>query len=311
MKGRTLRSTGSWYLVRLDDGRRVECRVKGKFKLDAEKLTNPVAVGDFVSIEFEDTENTAVIGEIFQRTNYISRQSPRQKQARHIIASNLDQAFLVATISHPRTSTGFIDRFLLTAEAYGIPAHLILNKQDLMLGKDLKKQDEVVKIYEQIGYPVHLVAAQTQMGIDALKTLLQNKTTLISGHSGVGKSTLINAIHPLANLKTGVISEYHQKGMHVTTFAEMHELPFGGYVIDTPGIKEFGLLDLEPHEVSHHFREMRELTGDCKFNNCLHVNEPKCAVKQALEERRISEERYKNYLNILEDSKTREEGKYD
>ena len=311
MKGRALRSTGSWYLVRLDDGRRVECRVKGKFKLDEEKLTNPVAVGDLVSIEFEEHDNTAIIGEIFQRTNYISRQSPRQKQARHIIAANLDQAFLVATISNPRTSTGFIDRFLLTAEAYGIPAHIIFNKQDLMQGKDLKKQDEVVKLYEQVGYPVHLVAAQSGDGMEELKKLLRNKTTLISGHSGVGKSTLINAIHPLANLKTGAISEYHQKGMHVTTFAEMHEVPFGGYVIDTPGIKEFGLLDIEPQEVGHYFREMRALVSECKFNNCLHVNEPKCAVKQALLEGKISEERYKNYLNILEDSKTRKEEKYD
>lgn len=311
MKGRALRSTGSWYNVRLDDGRHIECRVRGKFKLDEEKLTNPVAVGDYVTIEIEETDGTAVIAEIEPRRNYISRQSPRMKQARHIIAANLDQAFLVATIANPRTSTGFIDRFLLTAEAYDIPAHIIFNKQDLMHGKDLKKQEEVVALYKQIGYPVHLVAAQTNTGIEELKALMRDKTTLISGHSGVGKSTLINTIHPRANLKTGQISEYHQKGMHVTTFAEMHELPFGGYVIDTPGIKEFGLLDIEPQEVSHYFREMRELVTECKFNNCLHVNEPKCAVKQALLDGKISEERFKNYLNILEDSKTREEEKWD
>lgn len=311
MKGRILRSTGSWYLVHLDDGRRVECRVKGIFKLEEEKLTNPVAVGDTVSVEFEDTGNTAVIAEIFPRVNYISRQSPRQKQARHIIAANLSQAFLVATISSPRTSTGFIDRFLLTAEAYGIPAHIIFNKQDLMSAKDFNKQDDMMETYAQIGYPVHLTAAQSGEGMEELKNLLKDKTTLISGHSGVGKSTLINAIHPLANLKTGAISEYHQKGMHVTTFAEMHELPFGGFVIDTPGIKEFGLLDIEPQEASHYFREMRDFVNDCKFNNCLHVNEPKCAVKQALLDGKISEERYKNYLNILEDSKTSKEEKYD
>lgn len=311
MRGRALRSTGSWYNVRLDDGRLIECRVRGKFKLDEEKLTNPVAVGDYVTIEVEETDGTAVIAEIEPRRNYISRQSPRMKQARHIIAANLDQAFLVATIANPRTSTGFIDRFLLTAEAYGIPAHIIFNKQDLMQGKDLKKQEEISEMYKQIGYPVHLVAAQTNTGIEELKALMRDKTTLISGHSGVGKSTLINTIHPQANLRTGQISEYHQKGMHVTTFAEMHELPFGGYVIDTPGIKEFGLLDIEPQEVSHYFREMRELVTECKFNNCLHVNEPKCAVKQALLDGKISEERFKNYLNILEDSKTREEEKWD
>lgn len=311
MKGKILRSTGSWYLARLDNGSRVECRVKGKFKLEEEKLTNPIAVGDFVTVEFEETENTAVIAEILLRKNYISRQSPRQKQARHIIAANIDQAFLVATISNPRTSTGFIDRFLLTAEAYGIPAHILFNKQDLLGEKDLRKQQEICTVLRQIHYPVHLISAQTKAGIGMLESLLKEKTTLISGHSGVGKSTLINAIHPVANLKTGEISEYHQKGMHVTTFAEMHELPFGGYVIDTPGIKEFGLLDIEPQEVSHYFREMRELVNECKFNNCLHVNEPKCAVKQALQEGKISEERYKNYLNILEDSKTRKEEKYD
>lgn len=285
--------------------------MKGKFKLEEEKLTNPIAVGDFVTVEFEETENTAVIAEILPRKNFISRQSPRQKQARHIIAANIDQAFLVATISNPRTSTGFIDRFLLTAEAYDIPAHILFNKQDLLGEKDLKKQEEICTALRQIQYPVHLISAQTKAGMSMLESLLKEKTTLISGHSGVGKSTLINAIHPVANLKTGEISEYHQKGMHVTTFAEMHELPFGGYVIDTPGIKEFGLLDIEPQEVSHYFREMRELVNECKFNNCLHVNEPKCAVKQALQEGKISEERYKNYLNILEDSKTRKEEKYD
>jgi len=311
LKGKILRSTGSWYLARLDNGSRVECRVKGKFKLEEEKLTNPIAVGDFVTVEFEETENTAVIAEILPRKNFISRQSPRQKQARHIIAANIDQAFLVATISNPRTSTGFIDRFLLTAEAYDIPAHILFNKQDLLGEKDLKKQEEICTALRQIQYPVHLISAQTKAGMSMLESLLKEKTTLISGHSGVGKSTLINAIHPVANLKTGEISEYHQKGMHVTTFAEMHELPFGGYVIDTPGIKEFGLLDIEPQEVSHYFREMRELVNECKFNNCLHVNEPKCAVKQALQEGKISEERYKNYLNILEDSKTRKEEKYD
>ena len=305
MNGRVLRSTGSWYLVRLNDGRRADCRVKGKFRLDEEKITNPVAVGDNVSLELEETDGTAVIAEILPRINYISRQSPRQKQARHIIAANVDQAFLIATIANPRTSTGFIDRFLLTAEAYGIPAHIIFNKQDVLKGKDLKKQGEVVRIYQQIGYPVHLVSALSEGDVGKIKLLMKNKTTLLSGHSGVGKSTLINAIHPQANLKTGEISEFSQKGKHVTTFAEMLELPFGGYVVDTPGIKEFGLLDIEPNEVSHYFREMRDLLNDCKFNNCLHINEPKCAIKHALEQGKIPEERYKNYLRMLEDCEER------
>jgi len=307
LKGRVLRSTGSSYLVRLDEGGQINCTVRGKFRLDEEKTTNPVAVGDSVIVEFTE----GVITEILPRTNYISRQSPRQKAARHIIASNIDQAFLIATIAQPRTSTGFIDRFLLAAEAYGIPAHIIFNKQDIIKGKDLKKQEEAASVYRKIGYPVHLVSALSENDVEQIRRLMKEKTTLISGHSGVGKSTLINAIHPDANLKTGDISEYHQKGMHVTTFAEMFELPFGGYVIDTPGIKEFGLLDIEPNEVSHYFREMRDLINDCKFNNCLHLNEPKCAVRQALEAGDIPEERYKNYLNILEDCETAKKEQYD
>lgn len=306
LNGRVLRSTGTWYLVRLDDGRRLNCRVRGRFRLEEEKRTNPVAVGDNVRIEFEGTDSTAVITAILPRANYISRQSPRIKLARHIIAANIDQAFLIATVAQPRTSTGFIDRFLLTAEAYGIPAHIILNKRDIMRGKNLEKQQSVAAIYRQIGYPVHLVSALAEEDVEHIRALMKDKTTLLSGHSGVGKSTLINAIHPQANLKTGNISEFSEKGKHVTTFAEMFELPFGGYVIDTPGIKEFGLLDIEPGEVSHYFREMRQLVSDCKFNNCLHVSEPQCAVRQAAEERRIPAERYRNYLNILEDCKSAE-----
>jgi len=311
VKGRVLRSTGSWYLVRLDDGKRMDCRVKGKFRLEEEEITNPVAVGDEVMVELEDNGQTAIIDEILPRNNYISRQSPRQKQTRHIIAANIHQALLIATISQPRTSTGFIDRFLLTSEAFGIPAHLILNKQDILTGKDFKKQEEVVKIYRQTGYPVHLISARSASNVEKIKSLMGGKTTLLSGHSGVGKSTLINAIHPELTLRTGNISEFSQKGKHVTTFAEMMELPFGGYVVDTPGIKEFGLLDVEPNEVSHYFREMRGLLNGCKFNNCLHVNEPKCAVKQALEEGKIPEERYKNYLNILEDCEAEKKEQYE
>ena len=304
MKGVVLRSTGSWYHVRLDDGKRIDCRLKGKFRLDEEKVTNPVAVGDVVSVEFEAAEETAVIEEIFPRKNYISRQSPRQKQARHIIAANLDQAFLIATVAQPRTSTGFIDRFLLTAEAYDIPAHIFFNKQDILKKKELQKQEWMAEIYKNIGYDVHLISALSASDANAVFELMKEKTTLLAGHSGVGKSTFINAIHPKANVKTGEISEYHQKGKHVTTFAEIFELPFGGYVIDTPGIKEFGLLDIVPNEVSHYFREMVPVVENCKFNNCLHVNEPKCAVKEAVVAGEISEERFKNYLNILADCET-------
>ena len=303
MKGKVFRSTGSWYSVKTDEGDFVDCRVKGKFRLDDLNNTNPVAVGDNVMIEFEDGTDTAVISEILPRQNYISRQSPRLKHARHIIASNLDQAFLIATVANPRTSTGFIDRFLVTAEAYHIKCHVIFNKQDILSEKEKVKQEKITNIYEQIGYPVHLVSANTGENIEVLKSLLENKTTLLSGHSGVGKSTLINAIHPDLDLKTSVISKSTQKGMHATTYAEMFALPFSGYIIDTPGIKEFGILDLEPEEVSHYFPEMLPLIGECKFNNCLHLDEPSCVVKEALDQGSICRERYKNYRNIVEDCK--------
>ena len=310
MKGRVLRSTGSWYLVRLENGQQINCTIRGKFRLDEDKTTNPVAVGDSVSVQFEQSDQKAIISEIFPRINYISRQSPKLKVARHIIASNIDQAFLIATVAQPRTSTGFIDRFLATAEAYGIPAHIVFNKQDILNEKVLKKQNQMVSVYLKIGYPVHLTSIHTGLGIEQIELMLKGKTTLLAGHSGVGKSTLINTIHPNANLKTGDISDFSKKGMHVTTFAEMMELPFDGYVIDTPGIKEFGLLDIEPNELSHYFREMRDLVNDCRFNDCLHINEPKCAVKRALAEGKITEERYKNYLNILDDCEVRNRERY-
>lgn len=305
MKGKVIRSTGSWYVVKTEDGRQVDCRVKGKFRQDSIKSTNPVAVGDKVTIEDEEGHDTAIISAIHERDNFMSRQSPRHKHARHIIAANIDQAFLIVTVARPRTSTGFIDRFLVTAEAYHIPTHLIFNKQDALKDKQRKKQAQMVSIYEAIDYPTHLVAAITGKNIDGVKQSMKDKTTLLAGHSGVGKSTLINAIIPDLNLKTDQISKTTEKGKHITTYAEMHELPFGGYIIDTPGIKEFGVLDLAPEEVSHYFVEMRELLTQCKFNNCLHVSEPGCAVREALEQGRINTERYKNYLTILEDCKSR------
>ena len=299
MEGKVIRSTGSWYMVLGQNGMMYNSRLKGKFRLEESKSSNPVAVGDDVVISFDEGDTT--ISEIKPRRNYISRQSPKHQLARNIIAANLDQAFLVATIANPRTSTGFIDRFLVTAEAFHIPAHIIFNKQDIMTENDLEKQDELQDIYTKAGYTVHLVSATEEMNIDSLKELMKDKVTLVSGHSGTGKSTLINAINPGLNLRTSVISKKHHKGTHTTTFAEMFELSFGGYIIDTPGIKEFGMMDLEKEEVGHYFPEIREAMGGCQFNNCLHLDEPKCAVKEAVIKGQISLVRYENYQNILED----------
>lgn len=303
IKGIVLRSTGSWYDVRTEEGKHMSCRLKGKMRLLDSHATNPVAVGDKVIVEFNGSEDSYVISEVEERNNYIVRESPKHKMAKHIVAANVDQAFLIVTISSPRTSTGFIDRFLVTAEAYHIPCHIIFNKVDIYKDKDLAKLEEYTSIYKEIGYPVHIISAHNKKDIDALKELLKDKVTLFSGHSGVGKSTLINAFHPTLSLKTGEISGKHDKGMHTTTFAEMHELPNGGYIIDTPGIKEFGLLDFEPEEICHYFIEMKEYAEKCQFNNCTHYDEPKCAVKKAVDEGKIHIERYKNYLNILEDYK--------
>ncbi|GIV34855.1 MAG: putative ribosome biogenesis GTPase RsgA [Chitinophagales bacterium] len=311
MKGRVIKSTGSWYLVRLEDGTLLNCRIKGKFRLEDEKLTNPVAVGDEVWTEREPSDGTAMITELLPRRNYISRQSPRHKQARHIIAANIDQAFLIATIAYPRTSTGFIDRFLLTTEAYHIPAHILFNKLDLIEGNTLRKLEAIEHIYRSIGYPVHRLSALNQQHLEKLVDLMTGKTTLLAGHSGVGKSTFINAVIPGVQQKTAEVSRVHHKGTHATTFAEMFQLPGGGFVIDTPGVKEFGLLDIEPSEVSHYFKEMREVLDKCRFNNCLHVNEPHCAVKALVEEGKIHEERYRNYLKILEDCKATRQEQYD
>lgn len=306
MRGKVLRSTGSWYTVRMEDGSRVEARLRGKMRMTSGKNTNPVAVGDEVIIEAaEKEEGISTISDIVDRKNYISRESPKHQYSRHVIAANLDQAFIIATISNPRTSTGFIDRFLVTAEAFEIPAHIILNKQDALTPKDLKKQELYLETYASAGYPVHLVSAIEKTNTDAIQQLMQDKVTLVAGHSGVGKSTLINAIVPDLDLRTAIISKKHHKGTHTTTFAEMFELSFGGYIIDTPGIKEFGILDMEPQEVGHYFPEIRAHLQNCKFNNCLHMEEPGCAVIQAMLEGEIHEERYKNYLGIVMNAQER------
>lgn len=305
MEGRVIKSTGSWYDVKTLDGEVLKCRLKGIFRLDEskEKDSNPVAVGDKVILDKGDADDAWVIETIEPRENYIVRSSPKHKGARQIIAANLDQVMLVVTMSTPRTSTGFIDRFLITAEAYHIPVIIVFNKQDLLDAKGLKKQEYVSGIYNNIGYTTIFTSATQKQQLDAVKKVLENKTTLIAGHSGVGKSTMLNSLQPSLHLRTEEVSKFSGKGMHTTTFAEMHFLEFGGQIIDTPGIREFGIMDFKPEEISHYFIEMREVLNNCKFNNCLHENEPGCAVKEAYLQGKISEERYTNYLNIMLDYK--------
>lgn len=305
MNGIVIKSTGSWYDVKTEAGEVLKCRMKGIFRLDdvKDKDTNPVAVGDNVTLLNEDGKDGWVISEIDERDNYIVRSSPKHRGARQVLAANIDQNVLVVTMANPRTSTGFIDRFLLTAEAYHIPTVIVFNKQDLLDVKTQRKQDFVAGIYETIGYKTLFVSGVNGVAIDDLRKVLQNKVSLLAGHSGVGKSTLMNAIQPNLNLRTNEVSKFSGKGMHTTTFAEMHPLDFGGSIIDTPGIREFGITDFRPEEISHYYVEMREVLNHCKFNNCLHENEPGCAVKQAYQEGKIAEERYVNYLNIMLDYK--------
>ncbi len=294
------KSTGIWYTVKDESGRWHNARIKGVFKIDDITSTNPVAVGDNVEINVEDeTEKTAIITSIHSRINYINRQSPRIRHQHHIVASNLDQSVLVATLKEPRTSQGFIDRFLVASEMFHVKAIIIFNKADLLNGKDLEKFNDMKEMYEAAGYKVFLTSARDNTGIVALHGELKNKTTLISGHSGVGKSTLLNVIFPEINLKTKEISGWSGKGQHTTTFAEMFDLPYGGRIIDTPGMREFGLVDISKQEVSHYFPEMRLRLNDCQFNDCLHVNEPGCAIKEAVVNGEINENRYVSYVNIM------------
>jgi ribosome biogenesis GTPase / thiamine phosphate phosphatase len=301
MLGTVYKSTGSWYIVKDDAGKFHNARMKGVLKIDDITSTNPVAVGDIVEMELEDnSEASAVISEIKNRNNYINRQSPRHKHQHHIVAANLDQAMLVATMKEPRTSQGFIDRFLVASEMYHVSPFIVFNKSDLHKKKEQDKYEQWKQMYEKVGYKVLLVSAEKKEGIDEIMELLKDKTTLISGHSGVGKSSLLNVIFPDMHLKTGEISGWSGKGQHTTTFAEMYDLPFGGRIIDTPGMREFGLVDLDKQEVSHYFREMRDRLNDCQFNNCLHYNEPGCAIKEAVVNEEIHEDRYISYLGILD-----------
>lgn len=299
LRARVTKSTGAWYKLITDEGFPVDARLKGLMRLDGLSSTNPVAVGDYVEIENEDGD--WMISKIEARNNYIIRKSPAKRAHSHILAANIDQALILITASKPRTSSGFIDRFLLTAEAYHIPSILVFNKQDILSEKDLIIQNKFIAIYSKLGYPCQLVSSIKGDGVDEIKSLLKDKTSLFIGHSGVGKSTLANAIDKNLDLKTGEVSVKHEKGKHTTTFAEMFFLSFGGSIIDIPGIKEFGVVGFEDYEVNHYFREMAAYLPACKFNNCMHINEPKCAVIKALEQGEISAERYKNYLSILED----------
>ena len=301
MKGLVIKNTGSWYTVLTDDGQLLDCKVKGNFRLRGIRSTNPVAVGDRVSISGD-----TFITEIEDRRNYIIRKSINLSKQSHIIAANVDQALLVVTVNRPQTNTTFIDRFLASAEAYRVPVELVFNKSDLLDDDELHYQQMLIHLYETIGYECRAISAETGDGVDALKSMLKEKITLLSGNSGVGKSTLINRLVPNVNLRTAEISDAHQTGQHTTTFSEM--IPFeGGWLIDTPGIKGFGTFDIEPEELSGYFREIFRFSKDCRFSNCTHTHEPGCAVLQALENHYIAQSRYQSYLSMLND---KDESKY-
>jgi ribosome biogenesis GTPase len=301
-KGLVYRSTGSWYSIKDEDGVFWNARIKGKLKIDDDiSSTNPVAVGDIVIYEVEDEEKKiAIIKDIEQRNNYIVRVSPHNKNQKHIVAANLDAAVIMATIAEPRTSQGFIDRFLITAEAYHIPAIVVINKIDLLKPKHKEQMEHWQQMYNAAGYEVYPVIALQHDSILALESRLRDKTSLFSGHSGVGKSTLINQLIPGTKLRTQEVSGWSGKGQHTTTFAEMFDIPSGGRIVDTPGVKEFGLIDLEREELAQYFPEMRAVMKHCKFNNCLHINEPGCAVKEAVVKKKIAEDRYISYITILD-----------
>ena len=306
MKGLVVKNTGSWYTVRTNEGYDVESKIKGSFRLKGIRTTNPVAVGDRVEIE-ENREGTAFITAIEDRKNYIIRRASNLSKQAHIIAANVDQAMLIVTVNYPITTTIFIDRFLDTAEAYRVPVKLVFNKIDRYDSDDKEYLQGLIQLYTTIGYPCSMLSAEREDGLEALKADLKGKITVLSGHSGVGKSTIINKLIPGISLRTGDISEYHNKGMHTTTFSEMVALPEGGYLIDTPGIKGFGTIDMEEAEISHYFPEIFKISADCRFNNCTHRHEPGCAVLKAVSNHYISESRYRSYLSILDD---KEESKY-
>lgn len=306
MQGLVIKNTGSWYTVKTNNGDFINCKIKGNFRLKGIRSTNPIAVGDNVDIVLNQ-EGTAFITHICERRNYIIRKSQNLSKQSHIIAANVDQALLIVTVNYPQTSTIFIDRFLATAEAYSVPVVLVFNKNDILTDEERHYQEMMVKLYSNIGYTCLIISATTAQGIEELTPLLQGKITLLSGNSGVGKSTLINRILPDANLRTSAISDAHNTGMHTTTFSEMIEMPNNGYLIDTPGIKGFGTFDIEPEELTSYFRDIFHFSKNCRFNNCTHTHEPGCAVLEAVKEHYISESRYQSYLSMLTD---KDENKY-
>ena len=306
MKGLVIKNTGSWYTVKTDDGNIVESKIKGNFRLKGIRSTNPVAVGDRVEI-IRNQEGTAFINAIEDRRNYIIRKSQNLSKQSHILAANVDQAFLVVTVNYPQTSTTFIDRFLASAEAYSVPVTLVFNKTDLLSDEERHFQDMMMTLYDTVGYRCIAISSANGDGVDELLPLLHDRITLLSGNSGVGKSTLINRILPGVNLRTAEISDSHNTGMHTTTFSEMLQLPNGGYLIDTPGIKGFGTFNMEPEEISSYFKEIFRFSKDCRFNNCTHTHEPGCAVLKAVEDHYIAASRYQSYLSMLND---KDENKY-
>ena len=307
MKGLVIKNTGSWYTVKTDEeGKVIDCKIKGNFRLKGIRSTNPVAVGDRVAV-VPTQEGTAFITRIEDRTNYIIRKSPNLSKQSHIIAANVDQAVLVVTVNYPQTSTTFIDRFLASAEAYRIEVILAFNKTDLLSSEELHYQEMMMQLYDTVGYRCLALSAARGDGVDKLMEMLQGKITVLSGNSGVGKSTLINSLLPGANLRTAEISDAHNTGMHTTTFSEMLSLPQGGYLIDTPGIKGFGTFDIEPEELTSYFKEIFHFSRDCRFNNCTHTHEPGCAVRKAVDEHFIAQSRYQSYLSMLTD---KDESKY-
>jgi ribosome small subunit-dependent GTPase A len=308
--GIVIKSTGSWYTVKDENGTFIECKIKGNLRITGIRSTNPIAVGDNVEFtesksENETNQTIGLINKIEKRKNYIIRKSPNLSKESHIIAANIDQAFLIVTIQYPNTTTTFIDRFLVSAEAYRIPCHLIFNKIDIYNSEQTAQMDTLIETYEKAGYTCLKISAQNKIGLEILKSMMMNKLTVFSGHSGVGKSTIINTIQPSINIRTGKISDAHFSGKHTTTYSEMFELDFGGYIIDTPGIKGFGILEMAKEEISHYFPEIFKLLSNCQYYNCTHTHEPNCAVKKAVDDGEIAQSRYASYLSMLED-----EGKY-
>jgi ribosome biogenesis GTPase / thiamine phosphate phosphatase len=306
-KGVVLKSTGSRYRILCDDGTIIDCSIRGKLRIKEVRTTNPVAVGDNVLYDFDKKTGSGIITEVVDRNNYILRKASNLSKQAQIVAANIDQVFLMITIILPETPVEFIDRFLITAEAYRIPATIVINKIDLYGDKEVEKMKYLESMYGKIGYNCVELSVKNKTGLDVLKLLMKNKITLVSGNSGVGKTTLLNNFNPALKLKTGEISDYHKQGKHITTFPEMHQMPFGGFVIDTPGMKGFGVVDMERNEIYHFFREIFSFSKNCRFNNCLHLDEPGCAVRAAVEKGEIDFLRYRSYLNIVEgdDSKYR------